>query len=673
MQKLGVAVVMMMCATVCSVDAQSANNGLCPEGTPRKVEALFDQPLRDTSVCRGPDGIYYLTGTSGTKQADGSVDFENNDGIWLWRSADLKQWEAIGHVWRIGGDGDPQFRKASTWQIYQRAGKTDADAQAVRGMTAPEIHYLRDTFYITYSMNGHGTGLLKSESGRAEGPYIDLGRITRSGGEASLFEDDDGTVYWVWGEGWIARMNDNLTGLAEEPRLLRPECEVEGGTWPMTMGQGGAFLFKAPAPGHKQGEYHLVAYDTIPRMGPVPCRDTYIATAKSVYGPYSRRDLMIPHGGQVTIFQTPEGDAAATFSGVDAWAAVRDRPAIVPLVPHATEFGADYWWCGAFTKPWYPVSEAGAWSEMNPFVTEGVQRDVSVLNAPDGSYYLTYTDMLLNKRKQRAPREKIGVQVWRSKDMANWEDMGLLWRCDDSPRTKAGLDKVIEVDHYAPILYDIEMLHIKGTYWIVGCMQTGRKWFERGGMHLLILRSTSGKAEGPYEDHWQGPHTPDLWTPSLLEDDDGSVYIVGGGIGRNIGKLNDDMTDLATDLWQVEPARNHKLGEGGHLIKIGDTYIHTTAVWHGADPYDHGMSKRGRVFSTYDLMYCTAKDLRGPWSATRCAAPKCGNARPFQDKEGNWFAPFFGNHYFGPWSTKPGAYPLIVREEDGDVFLEAMK
>gem|GEM_PF-4751871 len=68
----------------------------------------------------------------------------------------------------------------------------------------------------------------------------------------------------------------------------------------------------------------------------------------------------------------------------------------------------------------------------------------------------------------------------------------------------------------------------------------------------------------------------------------------------------------------------------------------------------------------YDLTYTTAKNLRGPWSPTGIAAPKCGNAKPFQDKDGNWWAPFFGNHFFGPWRDMPGAYPTrVIRYADG--------
>jgi len=639
------------------------------------IQPLFDHPLRDAAICRAPDGVYYLTGTSGTEQAGSSVDFETNDGIWLWKSDDLETWEPLGQVWSIGRDpqrfGSAHYGNPSMWQLYWRASKHSGREDPVRGMTSPEIHAIRDNFYITYSMNGYGTGLLVSESGEARGPYKDLGKITRFGAEASMFEDTDGEVYWVWDEGWIARMNDELNGLAEEPRLLTIKPAVGGGSWPQRIGTGGAFLFRAPNPGMEDGEYHLIGTETLGRMGPVPVRDTYIASAQSIYGPYQRRDVLVPHGGQSTVFQGPDGSYFATFNGSDPWAAVRDRPAIVPLVPHATEFGADFWWCGAFTKPWYPVTEGGAWGQIEPLLEEGILRDIYVLNAPDGYYYMTATDMALNRRNPgRAPREQFGIEVWRSKDLANWESIGLVWHLDDDPETRSVLDRVIAANRYGPVIYDPEIHYLKDTFWLVASLQGEARWSAPGGTTIVVLKSISGQVEGPYEQVWEGPHTGELWTPSLFEDDDGEVYMIGGGIGNNFVKLNDALTGTDGPIRQIFPADNHKLGEGGHIVKVGDRYIHTTAVWHGADPYDKAMTPRGRLFSTYDLMASSATSLDGPWSRTWCIAPKCGNSRPFQDKEGNWWATFFGNHFYGPWRELPGIYPLVLDAADPEAPLQ---
>lgn len=163
------------------------------------IKPLFDYPVRDTSICVGGDGNYYLTGTTGHPTW-----WKTNEGVRVWKSPDLKNWEPLGLVWKI---------EQGTWQKEMHGDR--------RALWAPDIHYLKGTFWITFCMNFRGTGLLKSTSGKAEGPYVDVhpqGPITDRI-DASLFTDDDGAVYFVWQNGLIARMNEEMTGLAEEPRL----------------------------------------------------------------------------------------------------------------------------------------------------------------------------------------------------------------------------------------------------------------------------------------------------------------------------------------------------------------------------------------------------------------------------------------------------------------------
>lgn len=88
----------------------------------RRVEALFDTPLRDTAVTRAPDGTYYLTGTSGTRRADGSVDFNRNEGIYLWKSDDLQDWEPLGKVAGLDPDRGGTARPAAATHGRGRVG-----------------------------------------------------------------------------------------------------------------------------------------------------------------------------------------------------------------------------------------------------------------------------------------------------------------------------------------------------------------------------------------------------------------------------------------------------------------------------------------------------------------------------------------------------------------------
>jgi hypothetical protein len=257
------------------------------------LKPLFDYPVRDTSICLGGDGNYYLTGTTGFPTW-----WKTNEGIRVWKSPDLKNWEPLGLVWKI---------EQGTWQKEMHGDR--------RSLWAPDIHYLKGTFWITFCMNFRGTGLLKSTSGKADGPYADVhpqGPITDKI-DASLFMDDDGSVYFVWQNGLIARMNDDMTDLAEEPRLLKPSNHEH-------VGFEGAYVTK------KDGKYYLICADFI--QGDYHCM---VASSKNVCGPYGPRYLAIPHGGHNMFFTDKDGKWWATFFGNDPRAPFRERPAILPI------------------------------------------------------------------------------------------------------------------------------------------------------------------------------------------------------------------------------------------------------------------------------------------------------------------------------------------------------
>ncbi|MCF7732902.1 MAG: family 43 glycosylhydrolase [Akkermansiaceae bacterium] len=265
-------------------------------GVPR-LKPLFDFPVRDTCVCVGPDA-YYLIGTTGAPSW-----WVTNEGIRIWKSKDLKDWEPMGLVW--------SFAKDLTWQ------KKQGDRQAI---WAPEMHFINGTYWISYCVNYAGTGILKSTSGKPEGPYLDIKEDGPLTGEidASLFQDVDGKVYFVYQNGKIARMKDDLTGLAGEPRLLKPANAAQ-------VGFEGAYLFRT------NDRYYLSCADFTD--GRYHC---YVASSKNLMGPYGNRYLAIPHGGHNSFFKDKQGNWWSTFFGNDGDAAFKERAAILPV-----QFGLD--------------------------------------------------------------------------------------------------------------------------------------------------------------------------------------------------------------------------------------------------------------------------------------------------------------------------------------------
>ena len=271
-----------------------------------KMEPLLQFPIRDTSIRLGGDKYYYMTGTTG-----GPDWWTVTANIQMWKSTDLKAWTPVvtqprvqTAVWNIDRQG--------TWQksIMLR------DGQPFRPLWAPEIHYFKGTYWIPYCVPRLGTGLLKSTTGKPEGPYVsaispDL--PLTDGIDASLFEDDDGTVYFLWGGNNIARMKDDMSGLAEKPHLIGPKNRP-------FVGFEGISLFKT------NGRYYLSGADFI--FGEYHC---FTATSENLYGPYSDRYLSVPHGGHNNFFQDRNGRWWSTFFGNDLQAPFIEMPGIVPM------------------------------------------------------------------------------------------------------------------------------------------------------------------------------------------------------------------------------------------------------------------------------------------------------------------------------------------------------
>jgi beta-xylosidase len=208
----------------------------------------------------------------------------------------------------------------------------------VRAIWAPEIHYIRHNYYICLSMAPGGIALLKSSTGKAEGPYINAlskDEPLTSGIDATLFEDDDGKVYFTATSGnRIARMKDDMSGFAEPFHAIKLEdpdhdathhaakC-VDRGT--NDIGHEGVVLFKA------KGIYYLGAADSYEGR-----YSTMLAMSKTIYGPYHGRHESVPTAGGTGFFKDKQGRWWTTYFGNDEQAAWREKPGIVRV-----EFAAD--------------------------------------------------------------------------------------------------------------------------------------------------------------------------------------------------------------------------------------------------------------------------------------------------------------------------------------------
>jgi beta-xylosidase len=286
-------------------------NGLIPP-----IKPLIELHLRDTQICLGGDGYYYMTGSSG-------------DNIWayaagaeLWKSKNLKKWSYVGLVWSIEKDG--------TWEKKWQ----NLHGKPARALWAPEIHYVKGNYFICLSMPPGGISILKSTTGKPEGPYVHATKITDrpfvNGIDPTLFQDDDGRVYFTYSSGTkIAPMKDDMSDIAEpfhqivlenpdhDPTHHGARCEGRGMN---DLGTEGAVLFKA------NGKYYLGAADEYQGR-----YSSCVAVADNIYGPYRNRQETVPSGGGTGFFKDKNGNWWCSYFGNDSQSPWREKPGIVKI------------------------------------------------------------------------------------------------------------------------------------------------------------------------------------------------------------------------------------------------------------------------------------------------------------------------------------------------------
>lgn len=275
---------------------------------PSDLRPLFDYVMRDPSICVGPDSTYYLTGTTG----DPDMWAVTSD-IKVWKSKDLKKWSPV--------ITSPRTR-ATVWNADREGGDWTKpvmlrDGAPFRPLWAPEIHYFNNNFWLTYSFPFLGNSILKSTTGKAEGPYISSiipDKPLNTDIDASLFCDDDGKVYSVMNNGKICRMKNDMTGPAEDYRPIVPSNHRR-------VGFEGGSMFKA------NGKYYFIAADFI--NGEYQCM---AAMSDSIYGPYGPRYLAIPNAGHNVVFKDLKGNWWSTFFGNDNKSPFKERPAIIRIL-----------------------------------------------------------------------------------------------------------------------------------------------------------------------------------------------------------------------------------------------------------------------------------------------------------------------------------------------------
>lgn len=225
-------------------------------------------PFRDTHIIPH-DSVFYAIGTSPPYWGG------PNDGVKLYRSPDLKNWEYLNLLIDAAALDDDVWYKDRFW--------------------APELHRFNNRFFLTFNCQNSGGGSYASTemkhfhacgmavADNIEGPYTvvthDKPLTSFPSNDMTLFQDEDGRIFCFFNNGWtdlhhiyVAELDTVNYELKEEPVLL---ISQEPGRWD-GAGIEGAHIIK------NEDTYYMF-YSSWTQGYAVG-----YATAESVYGPWTK-------------------------------------------------------------------------------------------------------------------------------------------------------------------------------------------------------------------------------------------------------------------------------------------------------------------------------------------------------------------------------------------------
>jgi xylan 1,4-beta-xylosidase len=292
-------------------------------------------------------------------------------------------------------------------------------------------------------------------------------------------------------------------------------------------------------------------------------------------------------------------------------------------------------------------------------------RDPYITIGPDGFYYLTctqYTDAT----------ENIKQRIYKSNDLVSWEAQDFYYSLqdathyDDMVKAREERNKTGKPDKLK--LWAPEMHFIKGRWVIVHTSNVG--------LGNVVVAPEGMGLKRPFMD-W-GASFGRQHDPSLFVDSDSSVWVTSKC--AEFIKIKPDLSGFEGKPIRINPS-NRKMGhEGTCIIKFENKYVLFGTAW-STDSLRKG---------TYNLYYCTADKLTGPYGERKFAGRFLGHGTPFKDKKGQWWCTAFYNANVPPLSREvlktqdcsDNAYtinpqgltlvPLEIKMVNGEVVIKAL-
>jgi len=230
----------------------------------------------DMSIIRVAD-TYYMSSTT----------MHMSPGVPIMKSKDLVNWKIVSYAYDILDD---------TNDLNLNNGENSYG----KGSWASSLRYHSGTYYVSTFAGNTGKTYIYTTKNIEKGPWKSVS-FKPSLHDHSLFFDDDGKIYMVYGSGRImlAQLNDDLSGIkpGTTPQVLIENASLVAGP-NLGLPAEGSQLFKV------NGKYYLFNI-TWPRGG---MRSVLIHRADSITGPYEGRlalqDKGVAQGGLVS---TPGG------------------------------------------------------------------------------------------------------------------------------------------------------------------------------------------------------------------------------------------------------------------------------------------------------------------------------------------------------------------------------
>nr|WP_315222070.1 glycoside hydrolase 43 family protein [uncultured Flavobacterium sp.] len=230
----------------------------------------------DMSMIRVND-TYYMSSTT----------MHMNPGLPIMRSKDLINWELLTYVYQTLEDNNDRLNLNN--------GKNDYG----RGSWASSFRYHNGIYYVSTFSGTTGKTYIFSTKNIEKGPWKKV-ILNDSYHDHSIFFDDDGKVYMVWGAGklQIIELESDLSDVKKQTqKVLIENASAPAGNNIMLQSEGSQ-LFKV------KGKYYLFNI-TWPKGG---MRTVIIHKADHILGPWEGKvalqDLGVAQGG---IIDTPDG------------------------------------------------------------------------------------------------------------------------------------------------------------------------------------------------------------------------------------------------------------------------------------------------------------------------------------------------------------------------------